>query len=391
MENIICIGSTFWDEPWRRRQQIASRLATTHNVLYLEPPVSIRNHKRFLKSFCVFNVRRRLKKINTNLFVFPTTVPLPFGRLKLCKLINKQFLLFVVKKLQSLLNMPNPILLIWDFWEADMYIGKLDEKIVAFDWYDEWAGFSNANRYAAMVEKKEKEMAMRANIVFTVSNSLFQKAKTMNEDTYKIENGVDLNAYQVALDQPQTLNDINKVKHPIIGYMGALAFSPKIDYDLMRYIAKNSPGWSIVIVGRYDENVNFLASVKQLSNVHFLGEKSLSSLPHYVNCFDVGIIPWKKSILSENSDPLKLYEYLAAGKPIVSTPVPSVSEMAKRYPALIKIADVYDEFIYKIKESLTENNEILQRKRIELAKQHTWDVKAEEMLSLIDKELKIGL
>lgn len=387
MQCIICVGSWCWGGGWGRAPQISSSLSKKCRVLYLEPPVSIKNYKAFFKNFYIFNFKRKLKEIDKNLYLFPLIVPFPFGRFKLFKILNNLCLTFIVKRLQKYLKMEKPILLIWDFYEADAFIKKLNEQIVVFDWYDEWSGFFKNKKDSDLAAKKEEEMIRKADIVFVAPKNLYNKAKTINDNTYRISNGVNVENHSNILNDILILQEFKNLPHPIIGYMGSSAFSPHVDYTLIKCIANGHPHWTIAIIGRITEEKEALSISRAFPNIYFLGPKRREELSYYIKRFSVGIIPLTINSRIQRSNPLKLYEYLACGIPIVSTQVSDVVEFANGYPQLVKIAYNYDEFVNKIDESLKENNEILQKKRIEIAKQNSWNNKANEMLRLIREKL----
>lgn len=388
-ENFVCISSSVWDDYWRRRKYLPYHLSKQSRVLYLEPPVSFVNPIFFLKNFYIFNYKKKIRKINENLYVFPLIALIPFSRIKAIEKFNSVFMLSITRRVIRYLKISRPILLVWDFWEADKFIGKLDEKLVVFDWYDEWTGFFQDPKKIEFTIKRELKMVKEADIVVTVSTNLYEKAKKNNENVYRVTNGVDLftnhHNYETA---DRSISEKHDIKKPIIGYMGAFAFSPKIDYELVKQIAYSKTCWSIVIIGKIVTNEKTKELMDSLpANVYFLGEKSRDTLPLYINNFDVAIIPWNISTLAIHSNPLKLFEYLACGKPVVSTSVPDIVELANKFPQLIKIANSNNDFIERVDESLKEDNEALKQERIKIAEQNSWEQKTNDYIDIIKKYL----
>jgi len=112
------------------------------------------------------------------------------------------------------------------------------------------------------------------------------------------------------------------IPHPILGFFGLIR--DWVDLDLLAEVAKRRPRWHIVLIGDADSGVN-LATYRDVPNMHFLGRRPYASLPAYCKCFDVGLIPFKINDLTKAVNPIKLREYLAAGLPVVSTPLPEVA------------------------------------------------------------------
>ena len=175
--------------------------------------------------------------------------------------------------------------------------------------------------------------------------------------------------------------DIIEQNKPIIGYYGALA--SWFDYELVKFLAKQRPNYNVVLLGiKYDDSFD-KANLNQYANIYFLGPKNYDVLPNYASYFDICTIPFLINDITQATSPLKLFEYMALGKPIVTT---AMNE-CKKYKSVM-IANNKEEFIKKIDKALQiEGNnckeyfDVLKQEALE----NTWKSKAEKIIELLEK------
>jgi glycosyltransferase involved in cell wall biosynthesis len=216
--------------------------------------------------------------------------------------------------------------------------------------------------------------------VIVVSENLLQSKQAFNRHTYLVPNGVDYQAYVQALESDELLPaDIARLPRPLLGYSGLIA--DRLDLDLLRYVAAAHPEWSLALVGTVDDRRcgAELSALGRMANVHFLGRKEIGQVPHYVKAFDVCLIPYTVNERAENASPLKLYDYLAAGKPIVTTDFPA----ARQFSDVVHIADSREEFARYVAEALSERDSSLPLKRRRVAASHTWEDRVSQVSDLI--------
>jgi glycosyltransferase involved in cell wall biosynthesis len=173
-----------------------------------------------------------------------------------------------------------------------------------------------------------------------------------------------------------------KIKKPILGFLGTIQYW--IDFDLIRFIAFKNPGWSIVMIGPIGRLAE-IEKIKSLPNVYLLGRKPYQEVPNYVKAFDVCLNPYKIDEVSKSCSPLKLYEYLASGKPIVSVDMPE----ARKFKNLIEIGLDYEDFLEKIQkvlDCLPEDKAKIEM-RIREAEKHSWDSRFLELEKILEKYL----
>ena len=179
--------------------------------------------------------------------------------------------------------------------------------------------------------------------------------------------------------QPQPLpDDMQGIPHPIFGFVGALQSC--IEYDYLEAAAKTRPDWSFVLIGKEKPGVD-LSVLHSMPNVHFLGLKPNEQLPQYLAHFDACLNLFAKSDLSKDVSPLKFYEYLATGRPIVSTKQP---DQILQYAPLIEIADSPEEFITACEQSRSDTTPERTSARIEAGRACSWDSRVSQMCGILE-------
>ena len=173
--------------------------------------------------------------------------------------------------------------------------------------------------------------------------------------------------------------DIQQLKKPIIGYVGALQ-SIRLNISLLVGIAKQCPEWSIVLVGPEDE-VFKTSELHQLTNIHFLGSKPPAELPNYIHAFDVCLNPQLVNQVTIGNYPRKIDEYLAMGKPIVAT----ATEAMTIFQDYTYLGNSIEDYIRLIAKALTEDKATLRAARQNFAASHTWENNVKEIYKAINQ------
>ncbi len=228
-------------------------------------------------------------------------------------------------------------------------------------------------RHGNIIKNKE-------NFVLVTADKLMDDVKKLRE-MYKvamISNAVDYNHWQKSVDvPPKRIKDIINIGNPIIGYFGALA--KWLDYELIKEIAKKRPNYEIVLIGfLYDDSFKE-SNIEYIENVHYLGVIDYNNLPLYGKQFDVGIIPFLLNDITESTNPVKLFEYMALNVPIVTTNL----RECKKYKSTL-IGENYSKFIEKLDYALKINkNDRYYTYLKEEALENTWEKKAEIFYDLV--------
>jgi hypothetical protein len=240
---------------------------------------------------------------------------------------------------------------------------------VVYDCLDLATGFANA---APTVASAEEWLVEQADLVVTASKPLAQHISG-RRDSVIVRNAAEI-AHFAAAGAPAPANP-----RPVIGYIGAIAEWFEIDW--IERCARARPQWEFRLIGRTDGcNV---AAAEALPNVRFYGERPYRELPDLLREFDAAIIPFKMNPLIECTNPVKLYEYMAAGKPVVAAPMPEVIDGTD----LAYIAANADEFERRLAQALAEDSAEARARRQAWARGHDWAVRGKALAAAIDAAL----
>jgi GT2 family glycosyltransferase/glycosyltransferase involved in cell wall biosynthesis/predicted nucleic acid-binding Zn-ribbon protein len=236
---------------------------------------------------------------------------------------------------------------------------------IVYDCMDHHAGFSTNKK--VMVDQ-EQDLLAGADLVLASSAFLHEQAVKHNANVLLVPNACDYAHF--AKVSSKASGD-----RTVIGYYGAIA--DWFDSDLVADLAERRPDWDFVLVGS-----TFSADLRRLSklpNVSLPGEKHYAEIPDWLAQFDVAIIPFKRIELTEATNPVKAYEILASGKPVVSVPIPEVAALAP----LVRLASTAEEFEKEINAALAENQPELVAQRRRFAKENTWDKRYETLAPVV--------
>ncbi|CAB5714452.1 Poly-beta-1,6-N-acetyl-D-glucosamine synthase [Delftia tsuruhatensis] len=223
---------------------------------------------------------------------------------------------------------------------------------------DEWEDFPDIGQQLLM---EEEILIDKADLVTVTASILERKWAAKSRKCALVRNGVDFEFFSSNCVKNELLAHL---KRPVIGFYGALA--PWIDFALLNYLATRRPEWDFVLVG--DCFVKDVEGIDRLPNVHLLGKKAYDHMPRYLHGFDVCLIPFKLNKVTHAVDPVKFYEYISVGKPVVSVPL---EEMAI-YEDYVYFAAEYGDFLSRIEAALREEDADLIHRRIQLAKANDW-------------------
>jgi glycosyltransferase involved in cell wall biosynthesis len=390
-ETIMCIATEDWYSLWRPIQQTMSRLVPQNRVIYFDPG---RNPERSAVSEMVNNLPNywmmRPKFARENLIVIPTPSSLPHLRrflprsvlrvtMPLVIKINALVLIRHVRRTMEALEIRSPVLWLYSPYDLDL-VGKFGEKLTCYHNYDEFANFTQNIRIQELLRRLDDELCRRVDVVFTTSHSQWNHRRDFNPNTYCTPNGVDFDLFNKALDSKTPIpSDISGLKKPIIGFVGWLGY--QIDLDLLLGIAEAYPDCSLALVGPdvMLKNTKY-RRLKAMPNVHFLGLKQLERLPEYLKAIDVALIPYLLEGYVLTAYPLKLHEYLAAGRAIVATALPEL----RPYGHLVRIAETRAQFISQIREALQDHSLQAINARIVVARENTWDSRIADMYQVLE-------
>jgi glycosyltransferase involved in cell wall biosynthesis len=319
------------------------------------------------------------EKINNNLFIKAQFNIIPWSReIAVIGVLNHLFNRYNVLIWARLLGF-NPgqrIMWIYDT-EAAEYLSAFKNDKVVYDCVDDHAAQAGVDRNPVRVQSEEEKIMTQADLVTVSSRHLLRLKQAKNPNVKLVLNAADTKLFGIRTKNcPVALHDIKK---PIVGSVGALD-EYKVDFELLYRTAKSRPEWSFVFIGSpvVDSQQRLLNKLRRLNNVHLLGTIDKTNVPQYVHCFNVCLIPYRANKYNAASFPLKFWEFMATGKPIVVTGVPEL----KKYRPLIGYAKKLQEFISEIERGIS-YPETSSAKRVQLAKQHDWQDRVSELRRLV--------
>jgi len=345
-QTIICISTSDWERPWGSRQQLMKRLSGYNRVLFVEYQASflhLLSIRFLLNRFRKW--RRNPRKVNDNLVVFTPYPGLPFGNyFRAINRINQAIIMFSLKRVIKAHDLGGPaVMWVYTPCAADL-LGRLNEKFALFHCIADFSNEKKNRKRKDAVFSMESDTARRSDIVLTLTRPLHDRYKQINPRTYFFPSAVDYRLFtSEALKGRAEGADIAKIRRPRIGLVGYLDGNI-LDIELLSYAVDRHPEWSFVFIGPEFRNVKALKDVAKRANVYLLGEKGHDEIPGYIEALDVCLIPYIINEFTNNVSSLKLYEYLAAGKPIVTTKLAALEE----FKDIVSISADKKEFIKNI-------------------------------------------
>ncbi len=213
-------------------------------------------------------------------------------------------------------------------------IDRLPHDIVVYDVMDPFAAFRTSD---SRVAEREAKVLAKADIVFSGGRSLHTQVEGRHPQAHCFPSGIDFPHFAKGATAGPIPDDLVRIDKPVLGYFGAV--DERIDWDLIRHVCRERRHWSIVFLGP-------MVLIDRIPidepNFHWLGPKSYDALPSYLRGFDVCLIPWLVNDLTKFMSPTKTPEYLAAGRPVVSTPIPDVEA---DYGEEALVASTHEEFV----------------------------------------------
>ncbi len=217
-----------------------------------------------------------------------------------------------------------------------------------------------------------------ADIVLTASDKLYRMASALNPRTYLVPNACDYDYFSGNKPGAQADLDILNLNKPIIGYIGVIA--SWCDLDLIVAIADRFPHCNLAMIGPLYN----ISEVPHRPNLHWLGFKPYEKLAAYARMFDVGIIPFKQTSMTESVNPIKMWEYMATGMPIVTTALPE----AKKHGDLVLHSENHEQFMNNLNKALYSDSDEKKLQRQNIAKQNSWLERARMIVEIIEKEMQ---
>jgi glycosyltransferase involved in cell wall biosynthesis len=385
MNDILYISIENWFPVWRRNQNVVARLAKRHpdaRILYCNLPIDLSYSLRKGKLGVVLKQwqPRDPEPLPDlpNVFLFSPVKLLP-NTIKACRLTNYAMQRGQLRVAAKKVGLRNPLLYVNPYFAAHM-AGRMGESALIYDVGDDWSAMADiTDRMRRQVLDEDTALARNADAVIVVSENLAAMRRKMVSDVHLIPNGVNLAAYQGVAEKTIDRHPVTTGwKSPVLGYTGTL-HSDRIDARLLLAIARAFPEGTIALVGPNHLTPADQAMLQNEPNVKFAGTVDFPKVPGVMTAFDVGIVPYHVNGFTESQDPLKLYEFLAAGLPVVATPTSGFRD----FPGIVRTATVAEDFVREIRAALAEGPEMIQRRRAAV-NPFNWEARVDEIETVIN-------
>jgi glycosyltransferase involved in cell wall biosynthesis len=320
---LLCFSHLRWNFVFQRPQHLMSRFAREMNVIYWEEPVDIAEDE-----IAFLEVREAQDAANVRIIVpnLPRGMPEDAREAALKRLLDAH-----------LASLRGP-LIAWYYTPMMLPFSRhLDTDAVVFDAMDELSKFKFA---PVKLLELEQELIDRADVMFTGGSSLFEAKKDRHDNIHCFPSSVDRAHFCKARARLFDPADQEDLPRPRLGFYGVI--DERFDTDLLDKVAAMRPNWSFVMVGPVVKIAP--EDLPKRHNIHYLGGKTYDQLPSYLAGWDVALMPFAMNESTQFISPTKTPEYLAGGRPVVSTPI---RDVVRTYGELegVKIASTPEEFV----------------------------------------------
>jgi len=385
--DILCLSSQDWNHVWTRKQRFAQRLARQgHRVLYVELQASwasvtiLRDDPRRTMRWL-----RGPRQIEENLHVATLPLALPAFQMSLMiNAANNVMMRRVLRRWMRRLGFERPVLWTYNPY-SDGLVGRLGECCAVYECVDEFTASHGLVRPKVVGELERRVLAAVDWVIVTHQNLLRSKEPYARRIEL-IPNAAEVSHFGQAAEASTPLAaDIEGLPRPVVGLIGTLQYW--IDFDLIRYLAERRPHWSFVLIGPRGRLAR-TDKVEGLRNVHLLGRRPYADLPSYVKGFDACLNPYVIDGTSENCSPLKLYEYLASGKPVVSVDMPE----ARRFEEHVGIGTTYEEVLAQLDRAVGPEgaDPAAAAARRAAVASHSWEARFQQMEQVLHRARAAG-
>jgi len=377
---IVYFGNDWSAENRTSSHHVARWLAARYRVLYVECP-GLRAPKGTGRDVTKILAKIRLalsgpRPQQDGLQVL-TLLQIPLHRFALVRLLNRQLIRLFLRWHLRRLGIRAPVT-----WfvvpHLASVVGRLGERLSVYYCIDDYAALPDVDPVA--VRAMDDELTRRADLVFVASETLLAAKRELNPESHVSPHGVDYDHFVRAQDPALVVpEDVAQLARPIVGFFGLI--ERWIDLGLVAWLAEQRPSWTFLMIGRVAVPD---AEVPRLRNVVYLGRRPYETLPAYGKAFDAAIIPYHLTQQVLNANPIKLREYLAMGKPIVSVSTPEID----RFAAHVRIGRSREELLAHLDDALAKGLGAEARQaQTALAATMTWDANLRRVLERVERLL----
>ena len=328
LPDLVCFSHLRWDWVYQRPQHLLKRCAAERRVFFVEEPVRDNGSVRL-------EVRERENGLHLVTPILPDGLSSHIAQTAVLSSLMQTF--FTEQQIQEYV--------LWYYTPMALDFTKnLSPLAVIYDCMDELSAFKGA---PDSLRFQELELLNRADVVFTGGHSLYEAKRSKHPFVHAFPSSIDREHFMQARTRGEDPEDQKSIPHPRLGFFGVI--DERFDTALIDAAAAARPNWQFVMVGPVTKIAP--EALPHRANIHYLGSKTYEELPRYIAGWDVALMPFAINEATRYISPTKTPEYLAAGKPVVSTPI---ADVVKPYGklGLVRIARTPEEFIAAIEQSL---------------------------------------
>lgn len=375
--DVLCFGGEDW---WYHNRghidmQLMRRFAKKGRTLYINSIVmqklNIGQGKKFVQRFTrkTKSICTGLKKTNEDFWVY-SPFSLPVQHVRWAKPMNEMLLRSQIRYAKHRIGMEIPVVWVACPPACDMAM-KMKKTRLVYQRTDRFEDFPGVD--VELVKKFDQRLKAHADLTIFVNRKLYDEEAYQCKNAFYLDHGVDFELFAAPLQKNNGPSDLTDMPKPIIGFIGSVD-DCNPDVEFLGKVADLLPQMSFVIIGREQMDCSALKARK---NVRMLGQKPYELVPEYGKKFDVALLPLRQSRWADAVNPLKLKEYLAMGKPVVSTPFPQL----RQYLDVVYEAKTPQTFAASIQRAISEDNPERINQRRAKVKDSSWDSKAELVLN----------
>lgn len=382
--DIVFLAHQRWHTHTTPVHHITRYLKRDNRVLFMEGPESVGwlLHEPPAREALRW-ITKPLEKIDDSFYLYhtpPTFPPLQSRSRWIAKAFNAMYVRHIKRAMRQA-GFSHSVFWIVQFSAASV-VRTLKPELAVYECGEEWSEYGTSPRLKKYMRELDEDLCRTVDMVMVPSPAMYENKHRLNSDTHLIPWGVTTELYGKArCEQTPIPSDIAHLPHPMIGMYGMLD-GRRMHRELIVHLATKHPNWSIVLVGRCMPNLD-RSPFENLRNVHFFGFKRAEELPAYCKAFDVCMIPYMVNDFTRSIMPLKLVEYLATGKPVVTTAIPALEPFGD----VIRVADTIESFEKHVVEALEDGEEEAQA-RLARAAQFDWEILGNRKLELAAQRLQ---
>ncbi len=368
---ILCLAHLGWNYVWQRPQHVMSRLAQQYPVIYVDEPE--------IDPMCDGEPYVRMVASKRNLTAWEPVFPdqrrvLENWRSEYVRVVQDLLVQQEWARREHERLVPLRSIILWFYTPTPFYfLEAIPAQTVVYDAMDELANFKNATRD---LPDRESYLMAHADLVLVGGRSLYEARRHRHANVHLYFSGVEPEHFGAVSSQlTETAPEVSSLTWPVLGYVGVI--DERIDLSLLRQLGADHPDWTIVMVGPVCKILP--TDLPRLPNLYYLGQQPYKRLPNLMKGFDVCLMPFALNDATQYISPTKTLEYMAAHKPIVSTPLPDV---VANWAEIVSIADGPEAFGRAVEQALDESPQDRAMRKVredDFVSKNTWDRIVSEM------------